>query len=252
MTYRTKWENRMSAKKTTAKAGGLTPEQWAKFGHALQASKDEQARREAPKKTARALLGKFDGVENWGEYAAALRDCAADINDMLASDEILRIPSRTEFEAEDTAADLAGATMMAMDYRIGMMEAKYYLTLMTALFGAYVEANKRDPVSKASLFETMEQFKQSLNHTAMEMRSIKEAISPKLPWQSLKTQDDGTPPKALGWIRRRLTNERRSKKINVNRMQHSLAETWPTLYPKHNPPGHSTMRKWIEEEIESL
>lgn len=149
----------MSAKKTIKPGRGLTPGQWAKFGPALQASKDEQALREAPKKMALALLAKFDGVENWGEYADALRDCAADIQDMLASDEILRIPSRAEFEAEDTAADRAGAKMMAVDYRIGMMEAKYLLTVMTGLFGAYVEAKKRDPESVAGLISEMASMK---------------------------------------------------------------------------------------------
>ena len=143
----------MSAKKTTKAGKGLTPEQWAKFGPAIQVSKDEQARREAPKKMAMALLRKFDGVENWGEYADAVIVAAADIQDMLATDEILRIPAREEFEAEDMAADRAGATMMAMDYRIGMMEAKYLLVVMAALFTAYVEAKKRDPNSSAGLKE---------------------------------------------------------------------------------------------------
>ena len=234
----------MSAKKTIKPGRGLTPGQWAKFGPALQASKDEQALREAPKKMALALLAKFDGVENWGEYADALRDCAADIQDMLASDEILRIPSRAEFEAEDTAADRAGAKMMAVDYRIGMMEAKYLLTVMTGLFGAYVEAKKRDPESKAGLSDAIKRLDQRLH-------SIEEKIAPKRSWHPLKTKGDGIPPKAFGWIRRRLKIEGRAKRINVSRMQHILAEMWPTFYPQYETPGHSTLRKWIEEEMES-
>lgn len=213
---------------------------------------------------ARALLGKFDGVKNWGEYADALRDCASDILAQLASDEILRIPDRAEFEAEDTAADRAGATMMAMDYRIGMMEAKYYLTLMTGLFGAYVGASKQDPRSVAvqiaatnKLIESQsQQIRQLKGEMLAKADEVKGAVKPPLSWEMLKTPDGGPPPKATAWIRRRLEIERKTgRKINVSKIQQDLVMAWrgPGMYPDHGAPASAqTIRDWINEEIESL
>lgn len=95
-----------------------------------------------------ALLGKFDGVENWGEYADALRDCAADILAQAEAGEILPVGSWHEFEVEASGDHLCE---VAADYRGGMMAAKYYLRLMAGLFGAYVGASKQDPQSNAGL-----------------------------------------------------------------------------------------------------
>lgn len=139
-----------------SKTTQATPAQVKKWEAAILKDRERQSKRDAPRETAKALLAQFDGVKSWGEYADKLRDCAADILDQLTCDDILRIPSRAEFEASAAAADRTGATMMALDYRILAMEAKQYLILMTGLFAAYVGAESKDPQKAAAVLRIFE------------------------------------------------------------------------------------------------